>query len=142
MFRTKPKFADWQTPEQRAATVRIARQHDERLRTYCNMMSFWSMCAKPVCRRSRTCSGNMHACFRLHWAEVTEDDKEWVRGALLARRAGVTGVEALARAADAHLADYLKWLESPSAKAAAPASSPEPDASGSAPSADVRIRRL
>jgi hypothetical protein len=111
MFRTKVGFADWQTPEQHAITVRLARRDDDARRTHCNMLKFWRVCTKPICRRNHSCSGDMHACFRRHWALVPEDFKEWVRGAIMAKLKGAKNVDELARAAEARRADYFKRQE-------------------------------
>jgi hypothetical protein len=92
MAETKLPFADWQTPEQRESTARLWRKQDAARRFQCNLMQFWRMCTKPVCRRNRTCSSEPDICFERNWALVPEDEKEWVRGA--------TTVKELVRTAD------------------------------------------
>jgi len=97
MFQTKVTFSENQTPEQRKAHAANWRREDERRRTINNAFGFWRICSKPVCRRNRTCSHDMHACFERHWRPIPEDQKEWVRGAIVAKSGGATG-EAVLRA--------------------------------------------
>ena len=139
MFRTKVTFTERQTPEQRRAHAAHWRRHDDTRRAQCNMLGFWRVCARPVCRRNRTCSHDMHACFERHWALIPEDDKEWIRGAILAARDGATG-DAAARAADSRRDRYLRSLDARSTPVMLASSSAATDESASAP--DVRIRRL
>jgi hypothetical protein len=141
MFRTTPKFAHWQTPEQRAFTARQVEKRDAMRRAQCNMLKFWRMCTKPRCRRNHTCSEDMHACFERHWAMIAEEDKQWIRGAIRAAARGATKDE-VARAADAARAAFLESLAARSVPVAAPASSPVANDTQTAPPADVRIRRL
>jgi hypothetical protein len=138
MFYTKPLLDDRQTPEQRAYTVRQQRRDDDRRRALCNILEFWRHCEKPLCRRNRTCSGDMHACFARRWELLDEDWKEWVRGALLAMQSGARGEE-LCRAADARRAEYLACLERTKAAAASPQASAPATPS---PPPGARIRRL
>jgi hypothetical protein len=138
MFQTKVTFSEGQTPEQRKAHAAHWRREDARRRAINNLFGFWRVCRKPQCRRSQTCSHDMHACFERHWALVPEADREYLRGGIMAKHDGATGDEII-RAAEARRAEYLKSLEPASARAVEPASSPSPVA---APRADVRIRRL
>ena len=140
MFQTKVTFSESQTPEQRKAHAGHWRREDARRRAINNAFGFWRICSKPLCRRNRTCSHDMHVCFKRHWEPIPEDQKEWLRGAIVAKHEGATG-EAVARAADVRRAEYLQKQERPAARARAvePASSPS---SVAARPADVRIRRL
>ena len=73
MFQTKVTFAPGQTPEQRKAHAAHWRREDARRRAINNVLGFWRVCGKPPCRRNRTCSGDMHACFTRHWPAVPEE---------------------------------------------------------------------
>ena len=151
MFRTKVTFSENQTPEQRKAHAENWRRMDEQRRTINNAFQFWRICAKPVCRRNRTCSHDMHACFERHWRPIPEDQKEWVRGAIVAKHGGASG-GALLRAADERRAEYLQLQERMNAGAEPEISSPSADgdaapaqgadAGDAAPVANARIRRL
>jgi hypothetical protein len=142
MFQTKVTFSKDQTPEQRKAHAAMCRREDERHRAINNAFGFWRICSKPICRRNRTCSDDMHACFERHWWPIPEDQKEWIRGAIVAKSGGATG-EALVRAAEARRAEYLQMQERLNAGAGAPReSSPAADGGSAAPAVDVRIRRL
>ena len=141
MFQTKVTFAEGQTPEQRKAHAASWRREDERRRTINNAFGFWRICSKPVCRRNRTCSHDMHACFERHWRPIPEDQKEWVRGAIVAKSGGATG-EAVLRAADARRAEYLQLQERQNAGAKPVASPPGADGGHAAPTPNARIRRL
>lgn len=138
MFQTKVTFSAEQTPEQRKAHAAYWRGKDARRRGINNLLGFWRVCGKPVCRRNRACSHDMHACFARLWPLVPEENKEYLRGCILAARDGAAGDEII-RAADARRADYLKSLEPKSVPAALPRRA---DDNRAAPSADVRIRRL
>ena len=142
MFQTKVTFAEGQTPEQRKAHAASWRREDERRRTINNAFGFWRICSKPVCRRNRTCSHDMHACFTRHWAQIPEDQKEWLRGAIVARREGASG-DAVVRAADARRAEYLQLQEriNPGAEPTAPLQGGA-DVAAAAPMPNARIRRL
>lgn len=141
MFRTKVTFAENQTPEQRKAHAENWRREDDRRRTINNAFGFWRICVKPVCRRNRTCSHDMHACFERHWRPIPEDQKEWVRGAIMAKQEGASG-EALRGAADARRAEYLQLQERMNAGAEPTAPLQGADAGNSAPTPNARIRRL
>jgi hypothetical protein len=82
----------------------------------------------------------MHACFERHWRPIPEDQKEWIRGAIVAKHEGASD-EALLRAADARRAEYLQMQERLNAGAAV-ASSPTADGGDAAPAPTARIRRL
>jgi hypothetical protein len=149
MFQTKVTFWEDQTPEQRKAHAANCRREDARRRAINNAFGFWRICSKPVCRRNRTCSHDMHACFERQWGAIPEDQKEWLRGAIVAMNNGATD-EAVARAGDARRAEYLQMQERLNARTA-PASSPGAAHGGAAPAADdtnappparVRIRQL
>jgi hypothetical protein len=138
MFQTKVTFSEGQTPQQRKAHAAHWRREDARRRAINNGLGFWRVCAKRQCRRSQTCSHDMHACFERHWALVPEEDREYLRGGILAKRDGAAGDEII-RAAEARRADYLKSLEANNAPAASPLRA---DDNQAAPPMEVRIRRL
>jgi hypothetical protein len=141
MFQTKVTFSEDQTPEQRKAQVAMSRKQDDRRRAMNNALGFWRICSKPICRRNHACSHDMHACFQRHWWPIPEDQKEWLRGALVATYGGATG-DAVLRAADARRAEYLQFQERINAGAAPAASSPSADRGDAAPRVEARIRRL
>ena len=135
MFETKLTFAEGQTPEQRKAQADYWRRHDARRRGINDSLGFWRLCGKPQCRRNRTCSFDMHACFARHWAQVPEEDKEYLRGCITAACGGVRGLDALDRAGLAAREKYRDRMERSNAPpvTAAPEAAPDPE---------VRIRRL
>jgi hypothetical protein len=140
MVETKPTFV--QTPEQRAFSERQAKQDDARMRSHCNLVGFWEICGRPACRRNRSCSGEPHQCFERHWAIVPEDEKEWMRGAIMAKFKGAATTEELGRSAEQWRADYFKRMEKFSAPAQAEPANELLSANEPQPQPDVRIRRL
>ena len=95
MFQTKVTFAESRRPSSArrtpplAARGRAAAHHQQRVRVLADLL-------KPLCRRNRTCSHDMHACFTRHWAPIPEDQKEWLRGAIVAKREGATAMRCCA----------------------------------------------
>jgi hypothetical protein len=136
----KLTFADWQTPEQRAATERQWRRDQAHKRRMCNFMAFWHACTKPRCRRNRTCSGDPEDCFQLRWGCLAEADKEWVRGCILAAQ-NTRSKEEIERAGDAARDAYLKSVERFAKQQPAVARPAETPADTPA-EPQVRIRRL
>jgi len=141
MFHTKVTFSENQTPEQRKAHAAHWRREDARRRAINNAFQFWRICSKPVCRRNRTCSHDMHACFERRWRAIPEDQKEWLRGAIVAKHGGANG-DAVLRAADARRVEYLQLQERQNAGAAPSAPLQGADGGGAAPMPTARIRRL
>jgi hypothetical protein len=84
---------------------------------------------------------DMHACFERNWALVPEEEKEYLRGCILAmREGGRLSPQALHRAGLARREQYLKQMERnelPSAPRSLIAPSGE-----TLPAPDIRIRRL
>jgi hypothetical protein len=81
----------------------------------------------------------MHACFERWWPRVPEEEKEFLRGCVIAARDGASAVGDLHRAGAAARENYLKLTEQ--------APSPEPQVStrsevAAPPEPVVRIRRL
>jgi hypothetical protein len=138
MFQTKLTFTAGQTAEQRRAHAAYWRRQDVWRRNINNLFGFWRVCRKPQCRRSQTCSHDMHACFERLWPLVPEADKEFLRGGILAKCDGAAGDEII-RSAEARRADYLKSLEADTAPAAPP---PRADDNQAASPVGVRIRQL
>ncbi len=139
MFQTKVTFHESQTPEQRQAHAASWRREDARKRGINNLFGFWRVCGKGRCRRDRTCSHDMHACFERWWPRVPEEEKEFLRGCVIAARDGASAVGDLHRAGAAARENYLKRTKQ--------ASSPEPQVStrsevAAPPEPVVRIRRL
>jgi hypothetical protein len=141
MFRTKVTFAENQTPEQRKAHAESWRREDARRRIINNAFGFWRICSKPLCRRNRTCSQDMHACFERHWRPIPEDQKEWIRGAIVAKHEGASG-DAVLRAADARRVEYLELQERMNAGATPTAPLQGADDGKAAPPAQARIWQL
>jgi hypothetical protein len=141
MFQTKVTFSKDQTPEQRKAHAANWRREDDRQRIVNNAFQFWRICSKPVCRRNRTCSHDMHACFERHWRPIPEDQKEWLRGAIVAKSEGANADAAL-RAADARRAEYLQLQERIGAGAAPSVPLRGADGGDAATTPTARIRRL
>ena len=135
MFQTKLTFIPGQAPEQRKAQAAYWRRQDAQRRGINDALGFWRVCGKPQCRRNQACSFDMHACFARHWAQVPEEDKEYLRGCITAARDGVRGLDALDRAGLAAREKYLDRMD----RSNAPPATPAPAAS---PAPDVRIRRL
>jgi hypothetical protein len=140
MFRTKVKFSASQTPEHRKAHADHWRREDARRHAINDGLGFWRACGKASCRRNRTCSGDMHACFEKRWAEVPEDQKEYLRGCIMASRGGDLPVDAIHRAG---LAARDKFLNDMKRQEPVSAQRPQAEPAGATPPApDVRIRRL
>jgi hypothetical protein len=140
MFQTKVTFAPGQTPEQRKAHAAHWRREDARRRAINNGLGFWRVCSKPPCRRNRTCSSDMHACFTRHWSAMPEERKEYLRGCMMAARDGNLSKDAIHRAGLAARDKFLALTtrnETPSAQRL----TVEPVAE-TPPAPDVRIRRL
>jgi hypothetical protein len=150
MARTSPTFSNEMTPEQRAYSERQARKREADQRKRNDMLGFWRHCQTPRCRRDHGCSADPHACFSRHWAMIDEADKEWVRGAILAKLGGARSIDEIKRAADARREEYFNNIDKfaqlrraagrkPLKPKDGPAAEPEPQA-GCAP--EVRIRQL
>jgi hypothetical protein len=129
MFQTKVTFHESQTPEQRKAHVAHWRREDARRLAFNNAFGFWRVCGKPLCRRSRGCSHDMHACFTRQWALMPEEDKEYVRGCIKAAPSA-RSTEELDRAGvaarDAYIAN-MQRLPAKAEPAAPPRAAPEPN---------------
>src|SRR4029079_9810309 len=138
MFQTKVTFSADQTPEQRKAHAAYWRNEDARRQRINNLLGFWRVCGKPICRRNRTCSDDMHACYARLWPLVPEENKEYLRGCILAARDGAAADE-IVRAAEARRADYLKSLEPNNGPAASPRRA---DDNPAARPVEVRLRGL
>ncbi len=141
MFETKVTFAEGQTPEQRKAHVAYWRRKDAQRRGLNNALGFWRLCGTPRCRRNRTCSGDMHACFARLWPLVPDEQKEYLRGCARAVNGdGDLSMDAVDRAGRAAREEYLKRMAERARPPAAvvPVS---PDVA-IAPQPEARIRRL
>jgi hypothetical protein len=139
MFQTKVTFAPGQTPEQRRAHVAHWRRQDAWRRDINNLFGFWRVCGKPQCRRGQTCSHDMRACFERLWPLVPEENKQLLRGGIIAKRDGAADDEII-RSAKARREQYLKQMERTETL---PAQRPpvEP-ARAAAVDPEIRIRRL
>ena len=142
MFQTKVTFFEGQTPAQRKAHAAHWRRQDAQRRTINNALGFWRLCGKPLCRRNRTCSCDMHACFERHWAQMPEEAKEYLRGCIQAAR-NTRAVDEIDRAGMAARDKYLNQMERNEAPPArhSPVEAPQPSRE-MRPDPDVRIRRL
>ncbi|MGH9595020.1 MAG: hypothetical protein ACRD5L_18150 [Bryobacteraceae bacterium] len=140
MFATKVTRGKNQTREQFERQVAAQRRDDAYRRMFNDMIGFWPVCRKRLCRRNHGCSHDMHACFALHWPRVPEDKKEYLRGCVRAAKT-TRSPEAIHRGGLAAVEDYAKWqarMAAMSAKHAAPA----PVVRAQTPEPDVRVRRL
>ena len=90
-MRTTPTLSGEETPERRALSERESRKREATQRKRCDLLKFWRMCATAQCRRNHACSGDPDACFRRHWSLMPEQEKEWIRGAILAAGQGARG---------------------------------------------------
>ena len=82
-MKTKP-LAGSQTPARRKAYEAFLRDRETGKRMFHNMLGFWRVCGKPLCRRNRACTGDVDACFQRFWPLVPEETKEYVRGCIRA----------------------------------------------------------
>jgi hypothetical protein len=145
MFQTKVTFTERQTPEQRKAHAAHWRRRDAHFRRFNTALDFWRTCGKPVCRRQRSCAGDMHACFEHNWALVADEDKEYWRGCIMAAR-NTRSIDEVHRAGLAAREAFLKHKERIEALLAS--SAPIRPADEAQPATDeradpvVRIRRL
>ena len=64
------------------------RQAEQRLRYQCDLLQFWRRCRDTACRRKRSCIGDAYACFDCGFAAMSEADREWLRGAIMATLKG------------------------------------------------------
>lgn len=76
-------------------------------RSLCGALKFWRRCETVRCRREHGCAGDPDACFERGFAALSEDWKEWLRGAVEARMSGASAGE-IARAGNARRAAYLQ----------------------------------
>ena len=101
--------------------------------------------SKPPCRRNRTCSSDMHACFTRHWSLVPEERKEYLRGCIDggARRA-IVSKDAHPSRRRSRGARQVLWLMTTRSgrRASARRLTVEPVARDRRLAPDVRIRRL
>ena len=83
------------------------RQAEQRLRYQCDLLQFWRRCRDTACRRKRACIGDAYACFDCGFASMSEADREWLRGAIMATVKGAGTAETrgeLIRRIDAEIA--------------------------------------
>jgi hypothetical protein len=80
------------------------RQAELRRRYQCDLLQFWRRCRDTACRRRRSCIGDASACFDRGFASMSEADKEWLRGAIMATVKGARTKGELIRRIDAEIA--------------------------------------
>jgi hypothetical protein len=118
--RTRPKASALQIALRNA----VERRRAELGKRYqCDQLQFWRQCRRAACRKHRACIGDPYACFDRGLAAMSEADKEWLRGAIVAtfkgagtraelvRRIGEE-VAAARRAKPVDLQDMASWLRS------------------------------
>jgi hypothetical protein len=93
------------TPEQRAWHEQLAAQHENARRDQCTRFLFWTVCSNKRCRRTKSCTGDAHACFDQWWPHVPDELRIWYRGALAAQSAGMTREDA----AKEGYAELARW---------------------------------
>ncbi|MBX9829794.1 MAG: hypothetical protein K2Z80_05445 [Xanthobacteraceae bacterium] len=98
MPRTRQKSVGWRSAVQRMQEALAAREHEElRKRYQCDLLQFWRGCRDAPCRRRRTCKGDPHRCLARGLAAMSEPDKEWLRGAIMATVRGPRTMQELVR---------------------------------------------
>lgn len=85
----KPKSAAWWSDRRRAiARMREALATRERAglrkRYQCDLLQFWRHCRDAPCRRKHACIGDPDGCLAQGLAAMSGQDKEWLRGAIMA----------------------------------------------------------
>ena len=83
--RTRSKASALQIAVRNAVERRRA---ELRRRYQCDLLQFWRRCRDTACRRKRSCIGDASACFDCGFAAMSEADKEWLRGAIMATLKG------------------------------------------------------
>ena len=127
-----------QTGQGKAHAAQLRRDAAGR-RVFNNIAGFWRVCAQPVCRRNRSCSGDAHACFKRLWPLMPEEEKEYLRACITAAQT-TRSAPAIHRAGIAARDEQLKRQAQITAPLAAPAMTNSAPATAAAP--DVRVRRL
>ena len=135
--RTRPKASALQI----ALRGAVERRREELCKRYqCDLMQFWRHCRDAPCRRKRACTGDPHACFDRGFAAMSGEDKEWLRGAIMATLKGAgtraelvrridEEIAATRRAKPVDLQDMASWLRgalSAARQAAGLAAGPSP----------------
>jgi hypothetical protein len=102
MPRTKQKSAAWWIERRRAVArtqdaLRMREREGQRLRYQSDLLQFWRRCADARCRRKRTCKGDPDGCLGRGLAAMSGQDREWLRGAIVATVKGAGTMEELVR---------------------------------------------
>ena len=103
---------------------------------------FWSVCPDKPCRRTRSCRGDVQACFARCWPFVPEENKILLRAYITACGRGLPAREAL-RAANAELVQMreLEARPQPPAKSSTPAMI-APSVCANAETPNPRVRQI
>ncbi len=75
----KHEYGDRQTPAQRKWQFERSARDEAYTRWKCNWLRVWRLCPQKRCRRHRSCSGEPHACWELHWNAMPEHFKNRIR---------------------------------------------------------------
>jgi hypothetical protein len=102
MPRTKQKSAAWWIERRRAVArtqeaLRMRERAGQRLRYQSDLLQFWRCCPDARCRRKRTCKGDPDGCLGRGLAAMSAQDREWLRGAIMATVKGAGSLEELVR---------------------------------------------
>jgi hypothetical protein len=109
MPRPKQKPVAWWIEKRRAvARVRDALAMREReglrKRYQSDLLQFWRRCPDARCRRKRTCKGDPDGCLSRGLAAMSGQDRERLRGAIMATVKGARSMEELVRGMDEEIA--------------------------------------
>jgi hypothetical protein len=99
--RTKtPRTRTPRTRSKASARQIALRDAVERRRYQCDLLQFWRHCRDTPCRRKQACIGDPSACFDRGFASMSGEDKEWLRGAIMATVKGASTKGELIRRID------------------------------------------
>ena len=77
--------------------IRTTDSRAEALRHWHRILGLWRVCDKAACRRARACRGNPRACAPVNFARAPEGVQDWFCNLVLAKEAGLSFDEAMAR---------------------------------------------
>ena len=127
--------------KQQAPEGETTQEAEARKRWVNNLFGYWHICSARVCKRTRGCAGDPHACFERWWWITPERPKVQFRAYIKASCAGLSPQDAL-READAEVeraAEHIARVDAETARAwdakvaAEKADAPHPARSASHP---------
>jgi hypothetical protein len=100
MPRPKQKSAAWWIERRRAVArtqeaLAMREREGLRKRYQSDLLQFWRRCPDAPCRRKRTCKGDPDGCLARGLAAMSGQDREWLRGAIMATVKGARTMEEL-----------------------------------------------